>query len=125
MGPTSMPTNTPTRSPTNDPTPTPTWVPTNDPTVTPTQSPTNRPTKMPTNSPTFTPTAQSCSDGVQTGAETDIDCGGSFRMTGCPRCDAGKRCVVNSDCSSSSCPTASRGEERHLAGKVCDTPKPT
>jgi len=36
-----------------------------------------------------------CTDGVQDGPETDVDCGGSG---GCPRCAPGKKCLVNSDC---------------------------
>jgi hypothetical protein len=35
----------------------------------------------------------SCSDGVQNGDETDVDCGG-----GCPRCWLGQRCAETSDC---------------------------
>src|SRR5208337_1573859 len=40
-----------------------------------------------------------CSDGVQNGAETDIDCGGGV----CPPCLAGKRCGVDRDCLSGVC----------------------
>jgi len=42
--------------------------------------------------------APTCSDGVQNGTETDVDCGGS-----CPPCAATKHCVVNADCTSVHC----------------------
>jgi formylglycine-generating enzyme required for sulfatase activity len=41
-----------------------------------------------------------CNDKVLDGTETDIDCGG-----GCPRCSAGKKCKLSSDCASNSCET--------------------
>jgi len=40
-----------------------------------------------------------CGDGVQSGAETDRDCGGSR----CPPCREGARCATNSDCTSGVC----------------------
>ncbi|MFO0760600.1 MAG: hypothetical protein U0359_29235 [Byssovorax sp.] len=42
--------------------------------------------------------AASCSDGVQNGAESDVDCGG-----GCVPCAAGKSCNNQSDCDSFDC----------------------
>ena len=36
----------------------------------------------------------SCSDGIQTGDESDVDCGGSQ----CGPCEAGQRCLAPSDC---------------------------
>jgi hypothetical protein len=40
----------------------------------------------------------SCTDGIQDGTETDIDCGGS-----CPPCTDGRGCLKNSDCTSNAC----------------------
>jgi hypothetical protein len=40
----------------------------------------------------------SCTDGVQNGSESDVDCGGS-----CPRCGNGKRCSTHQDCVSAKC----------------------
>lgn len=40
----------------------------------------------------------SCVDGIQNGAETDVDCGG-----GCGPCDISKRCTGANDCSSGFC----------------------
>ena len=42
---------------------------------------------------------EGCDDGVQSGAETDIDCGGPT----CPACADGSTCVVDADCESSLC----------------------
>ena len=35
-----------------------------------------------------------CTDTVQDGTETDVDCGGSS----CPKCNPGQKCLVDSDC---------------------------
>jgi hypothetical protein len=43
--------------------------------------------------------AVTCSDQVQNGAETDVDCGGPT----CPKCAQGKKCSVASDCQSGIC----------------------
>jgi Dictyostelium (slime mold) repeat len=43
--------------------------------------------------------ALSCSDGLQNGAETDVDCGGPT----CPACANGGRCGANTDCVSGRC----------------------
>jgi len=43
--------------------------------------------------------APSCTDGIKNGTETDIDCGGSCTT----KCQNGKGCGVNGDCSSSIC----------------------
>jgi hypothetical protein len=42
----------------------------------------------------------SCTDDVQDGNETDIDCGGGAfgSSPACPRCADGKKCQMNSDC---------------------------
>jgi hypothetical protein len=37
----------------------------------------------------------SCSDGVRSGSETDVDCGG---LNSCSRCRAGQHCNSNADC---------------------------
>src|SRR5262245_33697920 len=42
--------------------------------------------------------ASSCTDGVQNGAETDVDCGGA-----CSPCADGKGCLRARDCASGSC----------------------
>jgi hypothetical protein len=44
-------------------------------------------------------TCKPCSDGVQDGIETDVDCGGAE----CLPCDPGKSCKTASDCSSRVC----------------------
>ncbi len=41
----------------------------------------------------------SCTDGIQDGAETDVDCGGA----GCPPCANALHCAVDSDCVSLTC----------------------
>ena len=41
-----------------------------------------------------------CSDGIMSGSETDVDCGGS-----CAPCPEGKLCDSNSDCMSGDCET--------------------
>jgi hypothetical protein len=45
----------------------------------------------------FALASSSCSDGAQNGGETDIDCGGP-----CPPCLPGERCLVSSDCGTTS-----------------------
>lgn len=40
-----------------------------------------------------------CSDGIQDGAESDVDCGGKT----CGKCAGGKKCDLNADCMSGSC----------------------
>jgi hypothetical protein len=44
-------------------------------------------------------TEPTCSDGVENGEETDVDCGGDL----CPKCVAGKNCVSDDDCVSKVC----------------------
>jgi subtilisin-like proprotein convertase family protein len=46
-----------------------------------------------------TATSPNCSDGVQNGVETDIDCGG----LDCDACAPGKSCVENDDCTFNIC----------------------
>ncbi|KAK8809617.1 hypothetical protein WA158_000560 [Blastocystis sp. Blastoise] len=41
-----------------------------------------------------------CSDSLQNGIETDVDCGGNNK---CIRCELGKKCFSNTDCASSLC----------------------
>jgi hypothetical protein len=45
--------------------------------------------------------AASCSDGLENGSETDIDCGGG----GCPDCEIGEDCLIDSDCETNNCTT--------------------
>jgi hypothetical protein len=51
------------------------------------------------NATTHTCVASQCSDGVEDGAETDVDCGGPV----CMRCSVGQRCNTGSDCASTLC----------------------
>ncbi|MBI4699655.1 MAG: hypothetical protein HY744_00570 [Deltaproteobacteria bacterium] len=41
-----------------------------------------------------------CTDSVQNGDESDVDCGGAA----CPKCAAGKKCAAPADCASGFCP---------------------
>lgn len=43
--------------------------------------------------------APTCSDSVKNQAETDVDCG----STTCPQCNVGKKCQINSDCTTGIC----------------------
>ena len=43
--------------------------------------------------------APSCTDTMQNGNETDVDCGGGE----CPTCGGGKTCLFNADCTSGTC----------------------
>jgi hypothetical protein len=45
------------------------------------------------------PRTASCSDGIQNGTETDIDCGGGS----CAPCAAGRHCLSQTDCTTNSC----------------------
>jgi hypothetical protein len=45
------------------------------------------------------PAAPTCSDGIQNGAETDVDCGGGS----CDKCFNGKICIQTDDCFSNRC----------------------
>jgi hypothetical protein len=45
------------------------------------------------------PNPATCSDSIQNGAETDVDCGGGT----CPTCDDGDSCLLASDCTSANC----------------------
>jgi hypothetical protein len=49
-------------------------------------------------SPDTRPDAPSCTDGIQNGTETDIDCGGT-----CRACAVGRHCTGGLDCLSSNC----------------------
>jgi len=48
---------------------------------------------------TCQPVPPTCSDGIQNGAETDVDCGGGT----CPTCPDGGGCQTGSDCDSGVC----------------------
>ncbi|PCC67114.1 hypothetical protein SAMN02745121_08993 [Nannocystis exedens] len=48
-----------------------------------------------------------CSDGVQNGDETDIDCGGACG----PLCGTGEGCVIDDDCASGLCETGGCGSD--------------
>jgi len=50
--------------------------------------------------------ADSCTNGVEDGEESDVDCGGLE----CQKCDIGKKCAKNSDCELNSC-----GEDKKCA----------
>jgi hypothetical protein len=43
--------------------------------------------------------SDACQDGVQNGAESDVDCGGSV----CPKCGTGRLCATGGDCESGVC----------------------
>lgn len=58
----------------------------------------------------------SCTDGVQNGGESDIDCGGG--AAGCTTCAKTKKCTTAADCASGYCDTAA-------SPHVCATPPPT
>src|SRR5262249_21960494 len=42
-----------------------------------------------------------CTDKVENGDETDVDCGGGT----CPQCADGKMCIIGTDCTSGNCAT--------------------
>jgi hypothetical protein len=46
----------------------------------------------------------SCTDGVQDGTETDVDCGGGA----CPPCAIGLRCQADTDCATNACDALTR-----------------
>ena len=59
---------------------------------------------------------ETCQDGIQDGAETDIDCGGKESKPSCPaRCQAGQKCIVDCDCDDSLVCVVEAGI------RVCDT----
>ncbi len=45
------------------------------------------------------PYVDPCTDGVRTGSETDVDCGGGM----CPGCALGQMCLLDFDCTSHAC----------------------
>jgi hypothetical protein len=61
--------------------------------------------------------AASCSDGIQNGDETDVDCGGS-----CGACAADARCVEDRDCASSRCSASQCSASCELTGLVAYFP---
>ncbi|MDC0677105.1 hypothetical protein [Sorangium atrum] len=50
----------------------------------------------------------SCTDGLQNGGETDVDCGGIDDGSGCAPCADDLECALGSDCASGYCNTAGR-----------------
>ncbi|MBI5504773.1 MAG: hypothetical protein HY899_08210 [Deltaproteobacteria bacterium] len=54
------------------------------------------PVDVPT--PTTTVASPTCTDGIQNGTETDLDCGSN-----CPPCAVGQNCALDSDCTASFC----------------------
>jgi hypothetical protein len=57
----------------------------------------------------------SCSDMVQNGAETDVDCGGGT----CPQCANTKHCSGNSDCASGTCSSGTCALSCSTTGETC------
>ncbi len=57
-----------------------------------------------------------CSDKIQNGNESDVDCGG--KNTGCEKCDNDKKCSTNSDCKSGTC-----GEGNTCEAVACTSSK--
>lgn len=55
--------------------------------------------------------AASCSDGVQNGGESDVDCGGT---SACARCPDGSMCTMASDCATGMCTSG-------VCGNTCGT----
>jgi hypothetical protein len=53
--------------------------------------------------------AGSCSDDIQNGGESDVDCGGPAEL-GCRPCDPGSACSDGSDCASGVCEETACGE---------------
>jgi hypothetical protein len=51
----------------------------------------------------LTCSAPTCTDGLENGAETDVDCGGGT----CPTCATGLRCTADADCTSNACDASS------------------
>ncbi len=86
-------------------------------------------------STTTSSTVPTCTDGIQNGNETDVDCGGACCcppyfprwvcaqnaalqflciQSQCPRCTYGQKCVCNSDCDSGECLFVARGRGRFI-----------
>src|SRR5688572_5152369 len=66
--------------------------------------------------PDATPGAESCTDGILNGGETDVDCGGGA----CPLCGESENCQVPEDCESSLC-VVSPCEGEFCAPSTCQT----
>ena len=58
-----------------------------------------------------------CANGVNDGAENDVDCGGT-----CPRCANGKTCVNRDDCAGASCTLIGQCGSDANGLCFCDTP---
>jgi hypothetical protein len=79
------------------------------------------PTKVPTKAPTATPTMPvSCTNGVEDGTESDVDCGGLM----CQKCTAGQKCEGASDCESNACEIRMDTLQR-VCPSTAPTPSPT
>jgi hypothetical protein len=59
-------------------------------------------------------TAPSCTDYVQNGGETDVDCGGGT----CPKCASGLMCNVDDDCRNGSCASGKCADDFAATGTV-------
>jgi hypothetical protein len=62
--------------------------------------------------------APTCSDHVQNGFETDVDCGGGM-MSGCNPCGNGYKCTVPGDCASGVCLPGLPGMSNTCAAPTC------
>ena len=63
--------------------------------------PTPTPCLPPQPTVTTTPGVPTCTDGIQNGGETGVDCGGAPSM--CPLCGSGQGCFGNQNCQSNFC----------------------
>lgn len=68
----------------------------------------------PTTEDTDTATPANCDDGLQSGDQTDVDCGGP----NCPPCSLGKMCHVGDDCQTGVCDQT--GQENVCVESSCD-----
>jgi len=62
-------------------------------------------------------TSRTCSDGIQNGPESDVDCGGD-----CVACSFRGKCFVDADCLVGGCAKDSEGEGLFICGEVGITP---
>jgi len=71
----------------------------------------------------ITGTCVTCSDDDQNGYETDVNCGGGART--CPRCANDKKCIVDDDCASGWCDTATNTCQATTAPTKVPTSSPS
>ena len=117
-----------------------------DPAFSPTTTSTSTSTSTsmtPTTSTSTSTTIPTCSDGVENGSETDVDCGGGCCcppfvpplacaptipveciQSSCKRCQAGQECLCGSDCASGECVLASGGKFEALIWRCALGPIP-